>query len=67
MNRRKLLQESLKSLGQSLPRMLGVLAGAGFLHSSLGARQGQELTVDLGGSPAALSQQTQRQASKEGS
>jgi hypothetical protein len=62
MDRRKMLQESLKSLGQSLPRMLGVLAGAGLIHSSLGERQEKEMKVDLGGSTTPLSPKKRRKA-----
>lgn len=51
MDRRRILKESLKTLGQSLPRVFGVLAGAGLLHSYLGGRRGKELRVDISGSP----------------
>jgi hypothetical protein len=54
MDRRKMLQESVKSFGQSLPRMLEILAGAGLLHSSLGERQEKEMKVDLGELPPPL-------------
>jgi hypothetical protein len=51
-NRRKMLTEGLKTLGQSLPRMLEILAGAGLHYSSLGKRKGKEMEVDLGEVPA---------------
>jgi hypothetical protein len=62
MDRRKMLKESLKSLGQSLPRMLGVLGGAGFTHSSLGERQEKEMRVDLGESTTLLTPKKRREA-----
>jgi hypothetical protein len=42
--------------------MLGVLAGAGLIHSSLGKRHEKEMKVDLGGSTTPFSLKERRKA-----